>query len=85
MGRRKSNDILRFYESGEDDGSRIYDNDGRVLCNRCGTRMKYLEDTDVNCSYCECPKCGFIEIEEFYDDDDPTELGKFDGAGWDLW
>lgn len=86
--RRKRNDsdnILRFYESGEDDGSRNYNDAGEVLCNRCGAVMDPKEDMDVNCAYYECPECGFIEIEEFYDDYDPTELGTFDGAGWDLW
>lgn len=68
MGRSR---LLRFYDSGEDDGSRTYDDDGYVLCERCGTRMNFKEDFDVEngIAYYECPKCKFIEIEEFYDDE----------------
>lgn len=82
MARRKNNDILRFYNSGEDDGYRKYNDDGACLCNRCNTIMQPMEDMDVNCSYYECPKCGFIEIDEFYDDRDPED---YKGIGWDLW
>ncbi len=66
-------DIFRFHDSGEDDGYRDYDDDGYCLCNRCHTRMIPREDMDKMCSYYECPSCGFIEIDEYYDEDEEDD------------
>lgn len=71
------NDIFKFRDNGEDDGSREYDNEGYCLCNRCRTRMMFWEDMDLNVSYYKCPKCGFIEIDEYYDDGDSDEYDEY--------
>lgn len=74
--------IFKFRDNGEDDGYREYTDDGYCLCNRCKTVMMFREDMDVMVSYYECPKCGFIEIDEYYDED---EGGSFydDLPSWD--
>lgn len=68
MGKRLN--LYEFRDNGEDDGYRIYTDEGYVLCNRCQTRMDFREDMDERISYYICPKCKFIEIDEYYDDDD---------------
>ena len=63
--------IFRFHDSGEDDGTRIYADNGHLLCNRCNSKMRYEYDPDEGVDYAECPNCGFIEITSYDDDDDP--------------
>lgn len=61
-----SNSIFKYKD--EDDGTRIYTNDGCVLCNRCNAVMQFMEDMDEMVSYYYCPECEFIEIDEYYID-----------------
>ena len=36
MGLFNRGGIFKFHDSGEDDGTREYDDDGYLVCNRCG-------------------------------------------------
>ena len=69
--------IFRFHDSGEDDGTRLYDKDMVLVCDRCRTRMKYLYDEEQNVDYAQCPKCGFIEIEDYNDDPEDTDYETY--------
>jgi len=74
-----SKDIFKFLNTGEDDGTRIYTNDGHILCNRCNAVMQFMEDMDEMVSYYYCPKCEFIEIDEYYiDQEEEKYLGGDD-------
>ena len=64
--------IFKYLTSGEDDGRRICQ-DGYCLCNRCRTVMQPEEDMDEMVSYYICPKCKFIEIQEYYEDDEDED------------
>lgn len=69
-------DLHKYEQNGEDTGYRNYTKDGKVLCNRCNTPMDFREDMDERIGYYICPKCDFIEIDEYYDDteDEDYEL-----------
>ena len=64
-------EIFRFHDSGEDDGTRIRGDDGRMICNRCGSPMRLEYEPDAGVDYHFCPSCGFVEIDSYDDDDDP--------------
>ena len=66
MARRKF-DVYRDFNSGSDDGTRIRDDQGRLLCNRCRHTMTFDYDEEKNVDYAICPSCGLIEIEYEWD------------------
>ena len=60
-------DVYRDFNSGADDGTRIYDDSGHLLCNRCNHSMNFYYDEEKNVDYAICPACDFIEItDEWY-------------------
>lgn len=73
MGLFNRGGIFKFHDSGEDDGIREYDDEGYLVCNRCGTRMHFWYDEDSGVDYAECPSCGFIEIESYDDESNPDD------------
>ena len=68
--------VFKFRENGEDDGTRRYDDNGYIICNRCGTRMNGRYSPKDGVDYFICPKCKFIEIDSYDDeaDDEDYEL-----------
>ena len=73
MARKKMFNLFEFRDSGEDDGTREYDDEMHVVCNRCGTRMSPEYDPDKGVDYYLCPSCGFVEIDTYDDDFEPPD------------
>lgn len=76
MAKDERFDVFRFRDSGEDDGRRMEDEKGYLICNRCRTRMHISYNEEEGVEYGICPKCGFIEIQHYdyeYDENDAED------------
>lgn len=63
----KKFDVYRDFNSGADDGTRIYNDEGHLLCNRCKSKMHFWYDEEKNVDYAQCPNCDLIEITDEWD------------------
>ena len=61
---------LRRYFEDEDDGTRIYDDEMHLLCNKCGAIMQYEYDPEEDIDYFRCPACDHLELDSYNDGED---------------